>query len=414
MTAQFAIDGRPGKAWKVTSYMGWRIHPVTKTKKHHNGTDIWSGKSPCVIEAPYAGKVIAVGNNPAGFGNSVTLKHKIKGQWYTTLYAHMADGSVKVKKGQKVEAGTALGKMGSTGMSTGKHLHWELHKGTSHTWSATGKGYIEPVKFFEALIKWEKSIATAPVEAKETDPVAPEPTHDEAGAKAAAVIAKAAEVVAEAPKPAPKPRFVRPVNAGISDDFNAHKARKSVNPGTDYVVGIGTPVVAVADGVVVGTTTSIAGAGGRMVYLDTTTDGYNFDYLHLSRVDVSPGQAVTQGQVLGLSGASGKGSERGYGPHLHLSARIGGKHVNGAGNFDYEAFLAQQGGATAAPAAPAARATVKQGSKGADVKYLQNKLGITADGDFGPKTKAAVVAFQTKNGLVADGIVGPKTWKAVG
>ena len=169
---------------------------------------------------------------------------------------------------------------------------------------------------------------------------------------------------------------------------------------------------------VVGTTTSISGAGGRMVFLDTTTDGYNFDYLHLSRVDVSPGQAVTQGQVLGLSGASGKGSERGYGPHLHLSARIMGKHVNGAGNFDYEAFLAQQGGATGAPAAPAAsggaRPTVKQGSKGANVKYLQNKLGITADGDFGPKTKAAVVAFQNKHGLVADGIVGPKTWKAVG
>ena len=411
MTAQYAIDGRPGKGWKVTSYMGWRIHPVHKEKKHHNGTDIWSAKEPCWIEAPYDGKVIAVGNNPSGFGNSVTLLHKIKGTWYTTLYAHMANGSVKVKKGQKITAGTPLGKMGSTGVSTGKHLHWELRKGKAHTWSATGKGFIEPVKFFEALIKWEKSIATAPVEAKETDPVAPEPTHDDAGAKA---VAKA---VVEAAKPAPKPRFIRPVNAGISDDFNAHKARKSVNPGTDYVVGIGTPVVAVADGGIVGVTNTISGAGGRMVWLNTHTDGYNFDYLHLSRVDVAVGQVVTQGQVIGLSGASGKGSERGYGPHLHLSARIGGKHVNGAGNFDYEAFLAGQGGATAAPAAPAAssaRPTVKQGSKGADVKYLQNKLGITADGDFGPKTKAAVVAFQTKNGLTADGIVGPKTWKAVG
>lgn len=214
-------------------------------------------------------------------------------------------------------------------------------------------------------------------------------------------------------------RFIKPVNAGISDSFAAHQARKSVNPGTDYVVGVGTPVVAVADGVIVGTTTSIAGAGGRMVFLDTTTDGYNFDYLHLSRIDVSPGQSVKQGQVIGLSGASGKGSERGYGPHLHFSARIMGRHAAGGGNFDYEAFLSGQGGNVSAPAAkassnPGGRATLKKGSKGPDVIYLQQKVGTAADGDFGPKTHAAVVAFQTSKGLVADGIVGPKTWAAIG
>jgi murein DD-endopeptidase MepM/ murein hydrolase activator NlpD len=409
--AQFPIDGKLGKAWKVTSTMGWRMHPVHKEKRHHNGTDIWAKAEPTWIEAPYDGKVINVGNNPSGFGNSVTLLHKIDGKFYVTLYAHMANGSVKVKKGQKIEAGTPLGKMGSTGISTGKHLHWELQKGKTWVWNTNGKNFIEPVAFFKAVIAKEAIVATAPVVTPPNAPVAPAPTHDEKGAAAQVKIEKAA------PKAEVKPRFIRPVNAGISDDFNAHKARKSVNPGTDYVVGIGVPVVAVADGVVVGTTTTIAGAGGRMVFLDTTTDGYNFDYLHLSRVDVSPGQAVKQGQVLGLSGASGKGSERGYGPHLHLSARIGGKHVNGAGNFDYEAFLAGQGGATAAPAAPAApagRKTVKKGSKGTDVKYLQSKLGITADGDFGPKTHAAVVAFQGSKGLVADGIVGPKTWAAIG
>jgi len=200
--AQYAIDGKPGKAWKVTSTMGWRIHPVTKTKKHHNGTDIWSGQEPCWIEAPYAGKVVAVGNNPAGFGNSVTLMHKIKGKWYTTLYAHMADGSIKVKKGQKVDAGTPLGKMGSTGMSTGKHLHWELHQGKIHTWNATGAGYIEPVKFFEHLIEWEKSIATAPVSTPDDAPVASAPTHDEAGAEAHA--ATEAPVAPVAPVTSPK------------------------------------------------------------------------------------------------------------------------------------------------------------------------------------------------------------------
>jgi murein DD-endopeptidase MepM/ murein hydrolase activator NlpD len=203
--AQFPIDGKLGKAWKVTSTMGWRIHPVTKTKKHHNGTDIWASAEPCWIEAPYEGKVLYIGNNPAGFGNSVTLLHKIKGEWYTTLYAHMADGSVKVKVGQKVEAGQPLGKMGSTGMSTGKHLHWELHKGKVHTWNATGAGYIEPVKFFEHLIKWEKSIATAPVETPPDAPVAPAPTHDDAGAEALAAVPVAPQAPAtpEAPKVRP-------------------------------------------------------------------------------------------------------------------------------------------------------------------------------------------------------------------
>jgi murein DD-endopeptidase MepM/ murein hydrolase activator NlpD len=222
------------------------------------------------------------------------------------------------------------------------------------------------------------------------------------------------------------PRFIRPVEAGISDNFAAHQARKSVNPGTDYVVGVGTPVVAVADAVIVGVTTSISGAGGRMIFLDTTTDGYNFDYLHLSRIDVTVGQAVKQGQVIGLSGASGKGSERGYGPHLHFSARIMGKHGAGAHNFDYEAFLptqpAEAAPTTAKPAkapaktkaAPVTRATVRAGTTGADVRYLQTKLGITADGIFGRQTQAAVKAYQQASGLVVDGIVGPKTWAAIG
>jgi hypothetical protein len=57
---------------------------------------------------------------------------------------------------------------------------------------------------------------------------------------------------------------------------------------------------------------------------------------------------------------------------------------------------------------------LKLGSTGPMVISLQNYLCLTADGNFGPKTDAAVKAWQTKNGLVADGIVGPKTWNAMG
>lgn len=69
---------------------------------------------------------------------------------------------------------------------------------------------------------------------------------------------------------------------------------------------------------------------------------------------------------------------------------------------------------TLTSAAPVVRATIKLGSRGADVKYLQKKLKLTADGIFGNKTKAAVVKFQKSKGLTADGIVGPRTWAALG
>lgn len=184
--AQFPIDGKLGKDFKITSLMGWRIHPVQKTKKHHNGTDIWSPHEPCWIEAPYDGKVIEARKSTAaggGFGNFVIILMKIDGKFYTTLFAHMQDGTIKVKKGQKVTAGMPLGKMGTTGMSTGKHLHWELRLGKSHIWDSAGKFYIEPIAFFKALIAKEKAIASAPVATPEEALIAPAPTHDEAQAE---------------------------------------------------------------------------------------------------------------------------------------------------------------------------------------------------------------------------------------
>jgi murein DD-endopeptidase MepM/ murein hydrolase activator NlpD len=170
--------------------MGNRIHPVTKEPKHHNGTDIWSKHEPCWIEAPYDGVVTEAKKSTAaggGFGNFVMIHHKINGEHYTTVYAHMADDTIKVKVGQKITAGTPLGKMGSTGMSTGKHLHWELHKGKKYAWSATGLNFIEPVAFFDALIKYEAINGTAKEETPVDAPAAPAPVHAPAPAAKAAV-----------------------------------------------------------------------------------------------------------------------------------------------------------------------------------------------------------------------------------
>jgi murein DD-endopeptidase MepM/ murein hydrolase activator NlpD len=105
------------------------------------------------------------------------MSHKINGEHYTTIYAHMVDGSIKVKPGQKIEAGTPIGKMGSTGMSTGKHLHWELQKGKTYAWNATGLNFIEPVAFFDALSKLEAVKGTAKDETPVDAPAAPAPVH---------------------------------------------------------------------------------------------------------------------------------------------------------------------------------------------------------------------------------------------
>ena len=111
--------------------------------------------------------------------------------------------------------------------------------------------------------------------------------------------------------------WIRPVDGGsISDTFEGHKnrAKPALNPGIDYAVGTGTPVKAVADGTVTGIVNTFTGSGGRMIFLSFPS-GHTADYLHLSRIDVQPGQAVKQGQVLGLSG----GSEHTFTSHSELA-----------------------------------------------------------------------------------------------
>jgi hypothetical protein len=183
----------------------------------------------------------------------------------------------------------------------------------------------------------------------------------------------------------------------ISDNFAAHIKRGSGLPGVDFLCRIGDKTWATEDGVVTrAERSSVSGLNVRIHH----ADGRNTYHLHLSRIDVALGQRVSKGQVIGLTGNTGRST----GPHLHFSM------TNSNGTLiDPLTVLGKGSGGSVT-----GRRTVKLGSHGDDVRYLQRKLGIPADGIFGPLTRRAVINFQKSRLLAADGIVGPRTWGAIG
>jgi hypothetical protein len=277
---QWPVDGVPGKSWKITSPFGYRIHPIKKTKKHHNGVDIWQGGETTYLEAWADGKVIKVipNDSPTSGGHSIIVQSTVMGKKVTWTYFHMVAGSIKVKAGQKIEAGTIVGKMGATGFATGKHLHWEIWAGHINSQPlagfATGKGYYDAMEFCKAVMAFEKANVEAHKETSEKAPVTVAPTHSVDDIPTVAV-PKEAKVVKDVPAVA------KPVSTKIA------------NP------------------------------------------GYPGDY-------------------------------------------------------------------------------VKIGSKGEEVKYIQQQLKIVVTGNFEAGTDKAVKTLQKKHALLVDGIVGPKTWAKLG
>jgi len=107
----------------VTSPFGWRTHPIFKSRKFHSGVDLGAGMG-TPVKASNSGVVVYSGWY-GGYGKVVILDHgTYKGKPTSTLYAHMS--SYNVSKGAKVSKGQVIGKVGSTGYSTGPHLHFEV------------------------------------------------------------------------------------------------------------------------------------------------------------------------------------------------------------------------------------------------------------------------------------------------
>ncbi|MBQ6780657.1 MAG: M23 family metallopeptidase [Treponema sp.] len=107
--------------WYLTSRWGWRASPFTGARSYHSGVDMACPQG-TNIYAAMDGKVTSTGYNPT-YGNYVIVSHH---SGYQTLYGHMS--AILTVKGKYVTANSVIGKVGSTGLSTGPHLHFTVYK----------------------------------------------------------------------------------------------------------------------------------------------------------------------------------------------------------------------------------------------------------------------------------------------
>ena len=118
----------------ISSAFGWRIHPISGTQRMHSGTDLAAPMGTPVLAA-YPGEV-ATAESLGGYGLTVILHHLEGSQ--ESRYAHLSQ--IFVQPGQWVEQGAVIGLVGSTGFSTGPHLHFEWRHKTEQGWIAVDAG----------------------------------------------------------------------------------------------------------------------------------------------------------------------------------------------------------------------------------------------------------------------------------
>jgi murein DD-endopeptidase MepM/ murein hydrolase activator NlpD len=337
------LEGVYGKNFRTTSSFGWRTHPITKNRKHHNGEDLIGQKW---VRSMAAGTVIAAraskskksNGEPGGFGYFVTVRHMIGGEYYTSLYAHLKKGSFQVKEGDKVSAGQLLGEMGTTGASTGVHLHWEIWKGKTHGWTADGRGFADPIAFLAA--------------------------HAAAGAVAESIGKPSVdkEELKKYAAPANKPKYTDAMSIGDADrGEDVAYLQKFLGIAIDGIFGPKTHSAVIA-----------FQRKHKGIIADGVVGPITWGLVEIKKEAAKPVPVKKPAPVKKPVTAPAK-------PKVLMSK-------------------------------PTLSGWAKVGSRGDDVKYIQQYLGMKADGIFGPQTDKAVKAFQKAQKLEVDGIVGPVTY----
>lgn len=123
----------------ITSHYGYRQDPFTKCQRFHDGIDLRCGNG--LVYSMLPGRVAAVHHGDTGYGNYVILDHGS----LRCLYGHLRE--IYAKEGSEVQAGAVVGLVGSTGRSTGPHLHIQLQRlSANNSWSS-----VDPMPFIQAL-----------------------------------------------------------------------------------------------------------------------------------------------------------------------------------------------------------------------------------------------------------------------
>ena len=122
----------PGHS-KISSYFGYRVHPIFKTKKLHTGIDIPAPVGTSIVAA--ADGTVIYSGTLGGYGNAIMIDH---GGGIVTLYGH--NSSLSVSEGAQVSRGSTIAKAGSTGYSTGPHCHFEVRKNGA---------YVDPISWLK-------------------------------------------------------------------------------------------------------------------------------------------------------------------------------------------------------------------------------------------------------------------------
>ncbi len=127
---------------RVASGYGMRIHPIYKTRKMHYGMD-FTAPTGADVYSTGKGKIYKVQKSSRGYGYNIIVDH---GFGFRTRYAHLSE--ILVTKGQKVNRGDVIGKVGNTGLSTAPHLHYEVIKMETNKKGKAVEKRVDPVYYF--------------------------------------------------------------------------------------------------------------------------------------------------------------------------------------------------------------------------------------------------------------------------